>query len=328
MRITCKLIVALAFAGYVSAGASPMVDAVTLAAHLAKIRPSTAAGKLAAEGTFLLQGGNTRLGILKLQDAAALAQQEGSPEVRALASELDNTLSRFGLEPPPPAAAKSLPEPPPSTSSVSDLLEHFNPERKLVVTLLENAYPSAPWFTLRTASVKTFRDDFRRGASDPMAYLTGLTGAHRALADDWLLNHDELRRVMVIGSREDSPAVHAWAEGLRRQGFAVYFYDFCMLVGGQLCPSEVVGAFFATAGHVVLFDSKAARLSSYVTLEVATAQELRGLRDHTYVFTPADLLNAAGVTGATILVRSSTLDDDPFAKWRNQTPDLRIQPTR
>jgi hypothetical protein len=75
---------------------------------------------------------------------------------------------------------------------------------------------------------------------------------------------------------------------LAEDGYQVFFYKFCESAIGQLCSAEEVGAFFASAGHVVAFKSPSLKRSDYVNVEIASAYSHRtgGLL---LVFTPEQL---------------------------------------
>jgi hypothetical protein len=62
------------------------------------------------------------------------------------------------------------------------------------------------------------------------------------------------KRVFATGFGVDLPPVSMYAEALRAAGYEVFSYDYCQnqQYGLSNCPTETVGAYFATAGHLLV----------------------------------------------------------------------------
>ena len=163
--------------------------------------------------------------------------------------------------------------------------------RPLVVGL-QRATGNRPFVVTREQ--KQFLTRHSRGAAAPDRYLDSCVNAGFSRA--WRLAPAE-RRVFLIGPGKDAQRLRAYATELRSRGYLVFFY-LDWEVNGQLCPSEVVGAYFATAGEAVVSQSLNASESLFVPIEITLAQRLRAGEELWYVYTPAELLSIGlGATG-------------------------------
>jgi hypothetical protein len=165
------------------------------------------------------------------------------------------------------------------------------PEQAPMLRALTDARSTVSWIDLVPVAVKRFGAEFERGFRDPKAALAVLRGSHDDVLDQWWVVPRE-RRVFVIGSGADAAEAQRLQTRLERDGYAVFFYDFCRRGGRPLCPSRSVGAFFASSGQTVVLESAQAAGSGFVQLEVAVAQRLRGQRPPFLVLSTADLLDA------------------------------------
>ena len=161
------------------------------------------------------------------------------------------------------------------------------PERRHLLQKLSEGRSRVPSITLATTSAKTFGKDFLVGARRGQAHLEGLDKQLAPLVVPWL-DTPRHKRIFVVASSENEADVKQLRAALRTSGYQVFFYKFCEPVLSRLCPSEDVGAFFATAGHVIAFQSAASRKSSYISVERASIYR------HTeggvlIVFTPEDI---------------------------------------
>ena len=138
--------------------------------------------------------------------------------------------------------------------------------------------------------VDRFADRFLRGADDPETYLNRLEGNHADLRSRWL-DTPKQRRVFVIGRGQDRHLAAAVRDELEKEGYSIFFYQFCADTGGMLCPPEAVGAFFKTSGRTFVLDTSAARTSPYVTREAEIAFGLQSA-ERLHLFDSEELLNA------------------------------------
>ncbi len=148
-----------------------------------------------------------------------------------------------------------------------------------------------------SASVKQFGDDFRGGVLLPLLALNKERQMRPSLADmitDWEQTPKE-KRVFVIGARSDTQYVRALKTEYAVEGIKLFFYRDC---GMPLCSEAAVGAFFGTAGQLIVSNSAAALASSYVTLEVKLTQDLHGTGPSVDII-DAEALQYAVLTGST-----------------------------
>jgi hypothetical protein len=122
------------------------------------------------------------------------------------------------------------------------------------------------------ADVFAFRTALGPGAAlrgDPLAYLANLKGTRAA---EWLSALAE-KRVFATGFGRDGPPISIFVEMLRAAGYQVFYYDFCegRQSGLEECATETVGAYFATAGHLLLGTSEASVRSGLVVAEASGA---------------------------------------------------------
>ena len=180
---------------------------------------------------------------------------------------------------------------PPADQDAVDLMVSIDLQRQYVLRPIAEVSRRHPRFRLVPAAVKNFGKGFKRGAANPGRYLDQLVGAHEKLKTAWLAAPAE-RRVFIIGSGKDAPIANALKARYRARGIETFFYDFCAQAAGQLCSTDAVGAFFATAGQCVLLDSANVMTSQFIALEVALAKNLHGLGPSIVVVTPAEVLKA------------------------------------
>ena len=130
--------------------------------------------------------------------------------------------------------------------------------------------------------MKRFSEQFAPGARDPDRFLSEIPPA---LLREW---NDKLpeQRIFVIGAGKDSVEVSKFAELRKREGYSVFFYDFCR----PLCKPEAVGAMFRKSGHTVLYQTPSAELSKYVEVEVETARFLDGHDKQVILISTEELL--------------------------------------
>jgi hypothetical protein len=159
--------------------------------------------------------------------------------------------------------------------------------------LLQKIHPglSATGVLVVEGSVKRFSTDFEAGAKHPDRFLSEVRSSQSTLVDDWLAAPRE-KRIFVIGAGKDSAKVSELAKSLKSDGYEVFFYKFCRQSSGELCSSQAVGAMFGTSGSTMLYQTPFAKLSKYVTVEVATAGFLEGLSDKVVLISTPELLAA------------------------------------
>ena len=178
---------------------------------------------------------------------------------------------------------------PPAEQDAVDLMVSIDLQRQFVLRPIAEVSRQHPRFRLVPAAVKNFGKGFKRGAANPGRYLDQLVGAHEKLKTAWLAAPVE-RRVFIIGSGKDASIANALKARYRARGIETFFYDFCAQSAGQLCSTDAVGAFFATAGQCVLLDSANVVTSQFIALEVALAKNLHGIGPSIVVVTPAEVL--------------------------------------
>jgi hypothetical protein len=230
----------------------------------------------------LLRAGKTQEALPILKDVIKAKRVENTPEAIALATELEDQVrtAKYG------SAVKTLEQ------SLKQVLDpHFE--------LLRNIDSGVSRVSVVEGRVKRFSKDFAAGARDPDHFLSDVKLARPALLSEWLAAPRE-KRVFVIGAGEDSAKISEFAESLKSDRYAVFFYDFCRR-SGALCSNEAVGA-IGTSGLTLLYHTPSATLSKYVTVEVATARFLEGLDRRVILIASPDLLAAFGGANFTMHV--------------------------
>jgi hypothetical protein len=109
------------------------------------------------------------------------------------------------------------------------------------------------------------------------------------------------KRVFVAGFGTDGPPLSMYREMLRADGYEVFSYDFCQGQQVELthCPEEFVGAYFATAGHLLIGTSEASVRSGLVLAEASAAPALSPNARRAVLITPtqAVTIGEAAATG-------------------------------
>jgi hypothetical protein len=145
--------------------------------------------------------------------------------------------------------------------------------RKRLLGSLSRLYGKRPRMVMASASAKRFGKEFLVGAKEGQARLERLGPKLSGLAGHWLRTPVE-KRVFVIGAAADLPEIAKLRAQVEAEGYAFFFYKFCEPLLSSLCKSEDVGAFFATAGHVISVKSPAAAGSDYIPVELAASESL------------------------------------------------------
>ncbi len=197
------------------------------------------------------------------------------------------------------------------------------PERRQLLQKLSEGRSRMPSITLATTSAKTFGKDFLVGARRGQTHLEGLDKQLAPLVYPWL-DTPRHKRIFVVASSRNEADVKQLKAALRTSGYQVFFYKFCEPVLSRLCPSEDVGAFFATAGHVIAFQSAASRKSSYITVELASIYKHHegGVL---IVFTPEDIHKLIGTSSIGIYVAAYELEALDPKKTGTKTPQGAIK---
>jgi hypothetical protein len=172
------------------------------------------------------------------------------------------------------------------------------PQQQLFTTLEPSGYrPSL--IGVVVADVFAFREALGPGAAlrgDPLDHLANQGSP---LAAQWL-RAPVVKRVFAAGAGADGPPVEMFAEMLRAGGYEVFYYDYCQnrQPGLGECPTETVGVYFATAGHLLVGTSEATVRSGLVREESTGAPPLPANARRAVLITPAQAVTI-GETGAT-----------------------------
>ena len=164
--------------------------------------------------------------------------------------------------------------------------------QKVIVKMIEDASLSVASIDAVPADVKQFVRNFGAGAREPEKHLAKIGREHADLLAHWNAVDPEYR-IFLAGAGKDGSVIRLLATEFEQQGYVVFFYDFCAV---PRCSSEVVGAFFGTAGHALVADSNAATASRYVAAEVTAARQLGG-RDSVMILADPTKVVAAARTG-------------------------------
>jgi hypothetical protein len=127
-----------------------------------------------------------------------------------------------------------------------------------------------------------------RGARDPQRGFAMAPAFFAGQIAEW--NQTAGERIAILGSSLDHPDLAPIVQRWRAQGFKVFFFEFCREAGGILCPPEMVGAFAATAAHVLWMDTPAGRASRFVGPEIEVLVRARTGAVRALHITPRRLL--------------------------------------
>lgn len=180
---------------------------------------------------------------------------------------------------------------------------HLTNDALRLLKSFDNVSPIRKIRFVRT-KVKQFVSDFKKGACEPEEALRLAEQHNHEIVKAWKSTPRE-KRIFIAGAGEDTPQIIKIKSKLEADGYAIFFYKFCVEPSGRLCPSPMVGAFFKTSGHAMLFDSIAVTSSRYVLAEVATAQRIASNKSHLILITPMQVLAVA--TGVTIVSTTAVL---------------------
>jgi hypothetical protein len=246
------------------------------------------------EAEEMIASGQSDDAILVLEKAMRGQQRAPSATAAEVSRRLDEAIAALRRERVPPR---------PSSNAFNDLRSFLAipngvpaPHRALMVPL-QQANGKRPFVVTREQ--KTFATKYSRGAATPDLYLDSCVS--REFSSAWRLARPD-QRVFLIGARSDATRLNAAAAELRKKGYLVFFY-LDWEVNGRLCPSEVVGAYFATAGEALVSQSLAAMLSSqFVPVEITASQFARAGEELWYMYTPGELLAiGTGVSGTAVV---------------------------
>jgi hypothetical protein len=152
------------------------------------------------------------------------------------------------------------------------LLARLDPRQQRLFPALERTGYRPRLVGTVGADVFAFREALGPGAAlrgDPLDHLANLKSTGSA---QWLRAPVD-KRVFATGFGTDGPPISMYREMLRADGYQVFLYDFCEGQQTELtgCPSEFVGAYFATAGHLLIGTSEAKVRSGLVLAEASAA---------------------------------------------------------
>jgi hypothetical protein len=167
------------------------------------------------------------------------------------------------------------------------LLARLDPrQQRIFTTLARSGYRPVP-IGMVGADVFAFRAALGPGAAlrgDPLDHLASLRSPG---AEQWLQAPPD-KRVFATAFGTDLPPISMFGQMLRDDGYQVFDYDFCQnFQGGQVvCPTETVGAYFATAGHALLGTSEVSVRSGLVVAEASPAPVLPDNARRAVLITP------------------------------------------
>lgn len=197
------------------------------------------------------------------------------------------------------------------------------PDRRDLLGKLSKKLSKAPTITLATTSAKAFGKEFLIGAKRGQTHLEALDTQLAPLVAPWL-DTPLSKRIFVIASSSNEAEVKQLRAALGPSGYQVFFYKFCEPVLLRLCASEDVGAFFATAGHVIAFQSAASRQSTYITLERASVYK-HAEGGVLIVFTPEDILKLARASSIGLHVATYALEARDQKNKKAKTPQSGVK---
>lgn len=152
------------------------------------------------------------------------------------------------------------------------LLARLDPRQQRLFPALERTGYRPRLVGTVGADVFAFREALGPGAAlrgDPFDHLANLKSTGSA---QWLRAPVDTR-VFATGFGTDGPPISMYVEMLRADGYQVFLYNFCEGQQTELtgCPKELVGAYFATAGHLLIGTSEARVRSGLVLAEANAA---------------------------------------------------------
>lgn len=165
-----------------------------------------------------------------------------------------------------------------------------------VLVPIESASPRIRSVAVVQRHIKTFNVAEARGFRDPERYLLDLAVSQFPLPTWQEASIDS--RVFIIASGLDEPLVNRHMDVLRAQGKIPFWYKSCE----PLCSSEAVGAFMATAGQTLIFDTPNSFGSEMVMTELATAQRLQN-GEYTMFLISREAIQEAQQAGQAAAVR-------------------------
>jgi hypothetical protein len=151
---------------------------------------------------------------------------------------------------------------------------------------IDRGFRRPRWVGIAPRDVIGFVDSFKTGARSPERFLGELAPENQTLLRAWQSTPKE-RRVFLVGSGQDLDLALKLRADLEERGFRLFFYKFC-----SQCSSEVVGAFYGTAGEAILMDTRPAGASRYVSQEVSAAIRHQEGRRLAFLLPAEDLLRA------------------------------------
>jgi hypothetical protein len=235
---------------------------------LARSQKGASAVSKAKRASLLLSVGKTEEALPVLEELIKAKRSENTAEGIALANKIELQVKFLKAER-DLQTVKQL-ETAEQEAGLAQLLDQV-PDPRLKLLREINSGLSRVWIV--KGHVKRFSNAFEDGFRDPNRFLPEV-GLHRPeLLSEWRAAKQE-KRIFVIGAGEDKAEIFKWAESWKSDGHAVFFYDFCRQISGELCREEAVGAMFGTSGQTFVYDTLAARRSEFVPVEIATAQHL------------------------------------------------------
>jgi hypothetical protein len=227
------------------------------------------AGKWAEEAAALVGAGKLTDAAYRYDDLAITAREAKTPAGEKVALKCEQVAQALRRE---------------------EGLNRLPPEQRAVIKSLEEVSVPVSGIAFVSIKVKSFAQRFFRGAQEPKEYLHA-DGVNKEFVTTWEKTPLE-KRIFMVGSRNNAEQIRGVISQLARDGFQVFFYLFCAEIPGKLCPDETVGAFFATAGLAVVFDTSDAAASPFVRLELKTAQRVRNGQPLIFMITPQPVLDA------------------------------------
>ncbi len=162
------------------------------------------------------------------------------------------------------------------TQGLASVIEsaQLDDQELAVFRTLEEVSGRVPSVKLVPIHVNSFMSKYAYGAAHSREILANYPAQYREVLEPYL-NLPREQRVFVIGARADGGLVERYGAEEQHHGRAVFFYSFCAGAGRGLCDPDLVGALMKEAGQIVVIDTPAARMSPYVYVEAAAANQLR-----------------------------------------------------
>lgn len=192
---------------------------------------------------------------------------------------------------------------------------HALPTGRLrLLETVSTAIGKLPKVVFCSASAKKFGKEFLKGSKSATEQLQGLRRRSPALVEPWLKTPME-KRVFIIGASQSSQEIALLKIALEKDGFKLFFYKFCEPYLTNLCSPQEVGAFFSTSGHVISVKSPAASASSYIPVEIATANSVIA-GGYIIVFTPDDVAKLATASSVTLSAETFEFEESDVKRAR------------